>query len=357
MVAEPRSWLVGDSGASVARAAHGGGSEGSPFGRDQLVEVQRSRLLAGAVQVVAERGVANVAVAEIVQRAGVSRRTFYDLFADRDECLAAAFEDALAILSARVLPVVCEQRSWLAQVRAGVDALLCFLDEEPQVGRLLVCDSLAGSGGLVELRAHVLAQLVEFVNEGCREASRAAEVPVMQAEGTVGGVLAILQNLYASEDTVRFTELAPSLVSMIVMPYLGRVVARRELGRPAPSSLTPGSAHALTLPASSFKDAGMRLTYRTMRVLLAIGEHPGASNREIGELAEIGDQGQISKLLRRLNRADLVLNEGLAPGQGAPNVWRLTATGRRLTDGVSANTASVSPLRQRRGKHNPRREK
>ena len=47
----------------------------------------------------------------------------------------------------------------------------------------------------------------------------------------------------------------------------------------------------------------MRLTYRTVRVLMATAEHPGASNRLIADTPEITDQGQISKLLGRLQRA------------------------------------------------------
>ena len=52
----------------------------------------------------------------------------------------------------------------------------------------------------------------------------------------------------------------------------------------------------------------MRLTYRTVRVLLAIAQHPGASNRQIGEDAGVHDQGQISKLLTRLHKLGLVDN-------------------------------------------------
>ena len=357
MVAEASSPVIGDGGVPVSRGARRDQIGGSSFRRDQLVEVQRSRILAGAVQAVSERGASNIAIAEIVQRAGVSRRTFYDLFADRDDCLAATFEDVLGVAEASVLAATQDQDGWLARLRAGVNAFMFFLDEQPQLGRFLVCDSLTGGRVLAEWRAGVVARLVAFVDEGRDQTAQAAQVPSMQANGSVGGVLAILQNLLASEEPVSFIELAPSLVAMIVTPYLGRTVARRELERPAPPTQISTTPSTRSMSPVALKDVGMRLTYRTMRVLLAIAEHPGASNRQIGELAEIGDQGQISKLLRRLQRADLVLNDGLAPGQGAPNVWRLTATGRRLTDGVGAGAVSVSPLRQSRGKHNPRREK
>jgi DNA-binding IclR family transcriptional regulator len=73
----------------------------------------------------------------------------------------------------------------------------------------------------------------------------------------------------------------------------------------------------------------MRLTYRTLRALNAIADHPGASNRAIGQAAEAYDQGQISKLLSRLEKLGLVQNTaggGHRP-TGEPNAWRLTSRG------------------------------
>ena len=61
----------------------------------------------------------------------------------------------------------------------------------------------------------------------------------------------------------------------------------------------------------------MRLTYRTVRVLMVIASHPGASNREIAEGSGIVDQGQISKLMNRLARLNLVENRGDGQEKGA----------------------------------------
>jgi DNA-binding MarR family transcriptional regulator len=71
----------------------------------------------------------------------------------------------------------------------------------------------------------------------------------------------------------------------------------------------------------------MRLTYRTVRVLMVIAERPAASNRVIAEQSGITDQGQISKLLGRLARLQLVENKGDGQEKGAANAWHLTARG------------------------------
>lgn len=78
----------------------------------------------------------------------------------------------------------------------------------------------------------------------------------------------------------------------------------------------------------------MRLTYRTIRVLLAVAEQPGVSNRQVGDSAGIADQGQISKLLGRLQRLELISNTGLGPGTGAPNAWSLTGKGHQFADSI-----------------------
>ena len=74
----------------------------------------------------------------------------------------------------------------------------------------------------------------------------------------------------------------------------------------------------------------MRTTYRTARVLSAIGSAPRSSNREIAAASGILDEGQASKLLGRLERRGMITNVGLGAGFGEPNAWLLTARGRHL---------------------------
>jgi DNA-binding MarR family transcriptional regulator len=74
----------------------------------------------------------------------------------------------------------------------------------------------------------------------------------------------------------------------------------------------------------------MRLTYRTLVVLSAIATHPHASNRKIAETAGVHDQGQISKLLARLEKLGLIHNSGNGQAHGEPNAWTLTARGHEI---------------------------
>jgi DNA-binding MarR family transcriptional regulator len=75
----------------------------------------------------------------------------------------------------------------------------------------------------------------------------------------------------------------------------------------------------------------MRLTYRTARVLECVADTPGISNRAVAEHAGVSDQGQISKILARLERLDLLTNTGEGHAKGEANAWQLTPLGERVT--------------------------
>lgn len=79
----------------------------------------------------------------------------------------------------------------------------------------------------------------------------------------------------------------------------------------------------------------MRITYRTLQVLATIAATPGASNRQIADGAGVHDQGQISKLLTRLERLGLVHNTGAGQPQGAPNAWTLTPQGQQVEQALT----------------------
>ena len=86
----------------------------------------------------------------------------------------------------------------------------------------------------------------------------------------------------------------------------------------------------------------MRLTYRTALVLQCIAERPLASNRLVASSAGVADPGQISKLLRRLERLGLAVNTGGGHQSGEPNAWKLTALGYEVERRLSVANANTS---------------
>ncbi|MGC2372469.1 MAG: TetR/AcrR family transcriptional regulator [Solirubrobacteraceae bacterium] len=307
-------------------APDGLNAAGNGLGREQVAEIQRARIMAAMVEVASEHGAANVTVAHVVARSGVSRRTFYDLFDDCEDCFLAAFDQAIQRITAVVVPAYEESGTWRVRIRAALIALLEFLEDEPGMGRLLIVETLAAGPDALERRQSVLAQVLAVVDDG-RNAGRRGDGPSpLTGEGVVGGVLSVLHARLLKDNPGSLLELTGPLTSMIVLPYLGSSAAQKELQRPVPERHSPPH-HA---PADPLRGVGMRLTYRTVRVLTAIAEHPRSSNREIGIASGMQDQGQISKLLTRLHRLGLVHNTGAGPTKGAPNAWTLTPKGQDI---------------------------
>jgi AcrR family transcriptional regulator len=300
------------------------------------------------VDVVAERGAANVTVARVVARSGVSRRTFYELFSDREECFLAAFDDAIARIASEVVPAYEHPGPWRAKIRAALISLLEVLDDDPGMGRLVIVETLGAGPRALERRRRVLAQVVTIVDEGRREAKKGDGPPPLTAEGIVGGVFSLIHSrllegrggpLVAlpapSHGGPRMGELTGPLMSMIVLPYLGQAAARRELDRPVPKA----PVRPRPVNGDPLRELQMRLTYRTVRVPMAVGANPGSSNRAVGDGAGIKDQGQISKLLARLKRLGLIEHTGGEPARGGPNAWVLTERGREVHGAISEQTS------------------
>jgi AcrR family transcriptional regulator len=304
----------------------------------QIVEIQRSRLLAAAVAAVDELGYADTTVSDVTNRARVSRRTFYELFANREECLIAVLEDVVALIAEEVERAGVEGLAWCERVRAGLSAILGFLDREPALARVCVVQALRGGPEVLARREEILAGLAAVVDEGRAESARSGRCTPLTAEGVVGAAFAIVYARLLRGEPEPLTGLLGELMGMIVLPYRGAAAARRELERPV---ARPGVSSA-SAPAAAVGEAvrdplegvSMRLTYRTARVLEGVGECPGASNRMVAERAGIQDPGQVSKLLRRLESLGLLVNSGEGHAKGEPNAWGLTPRGQRVAQSI-----------------------
>jgi AcrR family transcriptional regulator len=282
--------------------------------------------------------VANVTVAHVVERAGVSRRTFYELFPDREECFLAALDEGIARTARYVLDAYDLDAGWVERIRTAFTALLQFFEAERGTGWLLVVGSLGAGAGALERRRHVLTQVIAAIDDGHAEKRASADPLPLTAEGIVGGVLSVLHARLLDPDGESLLELTGPLMSMIVLPYLGTSAAQRELKRPTPAPLGPRKQAA----ADPLRNVEMRLTYRTVRVLMSVAAHPGSSNREVGLASGIQDQGQISKLLTRLHKLGLIENGGAGQARGGPNAWMLTHKGQEIEQAVGGRAEGPS---------------
>jgi AcrR family transcriptional regulator len=303
----------------------------SEIGREQISDIQRARILAAMTAVAAEHGVGRASISRVVSRSGVSRRTFYELFEDREDCFLAAFEVAIQRIGDEVIVAFRRPGKWRERIRASLGALLDALEDDPAMGRLAIVEPLGAGPRALERRRRVLAEIARAVDEGRGEGKGGDGPPPLTAEGVVGGVFALIHSHLLDEAGRSTRELLNPLMSMIVLPYLGSGAARRELRQPLP----PAPNGERRVAVDPLRDLEMRLTYRTMRVLLAVGDRAGASNRVIADESGIRDQGQVSKLLARLEQLGLIENASDRRTRGEPNAWTLTERGADVRGAMS----------------------
>jgi hypothetical protein len=149
----------------------------------------------------------------------------------------ADFDAAVAEIAADVLPACRAADTWLERTRAGLSALLCALDRRPETAKTLVVDSIAWGPEVLERRGELLEALAEALAPAPAELARAGgrlgeaePLPETTAENLIGASLSWIHARLQGEGGP-LTDLEPSLMSMIVHPYLGSEAAQRELER------------------------------------------------------------------------------------------------------------------------------
>lgn len=155
---------------------------------DNLASEHRHRLLEGLAQAVAEKGYADVTIADIVREAGVSRRTLYEHFAGKPQALIALFEaashNALQVLRAAIDP----ERDWQAQVEQAMTAYLGCLAQNPVLLRTLFIDILGlGAPGLAA-RRRVNGEIARFMGSVINACQAAPVLDDDMAMAVVGGI-------------------------------------------------------------------------------------------------------------------------------------------------------------------------
>jgi len=262
-----------------------------------------------------------VSVAPSAERPGSSRASA------GEDSIADSFEQALQRAADQIVPAYHAQHRWTAAIRAGIEQLLIFLDENRSLATPLLLDSLRVGDQLLARRAQVLEHLTDAVHRGRQHARAPACLTRTNAQGAVGAVLFILHARLTTEPDAPLAPLVGELTGMVILPYQGPVAATRQIRRATPKAALRG-AHADVLAKID-----VRITHRTVRVLRALAEQddgrgPGLSNRQIADRAGITDQGQASKLLARLARHGLIVNARRgAHRTGQANAWRLTVKG------------------------------
>ena len=202
---------------------------------DLVRAVQRERLLMAALRAAAELGYRGMNVQDVIDRAGVSRPTFYEHFANKDDCFVAAFDAGATRLRARV-----EQESalggdvWRDRLRRGIAALLEFARAEPDTARTVIVEARAADTATVMHRVALLDSFTACIDAEVHEYLAAADDHTpLTAAGVVGGVESLLYSRIARGDAGDLGALLPTLMYFAVLPYEGHEAANEELAATA----------------------------------------------------------------------------------------------------------------------------
>ena len=207
------------------------GRHGLP--REFVAHNQRERLIAGLAEAVAEHGYSGTTIAHITRNAAVSRRTFYEHFANKDECFVAAYEVVMGQLHDRIAEGFEEAEDWPHAIEAGIAAMLRFLAAEPALARLAMVESMVAGPVVVERYDAAIQSFVPYFRVGRED--RAPEVleglSPSAEEALVGGMISLISRRILAGKTAELQALLPDLVEFTLTPYLGSAEAAKMAKR------------------------------------------------------------------------------------------------------------------------------
>jgi AcrR family transcriptional regulator len=193
-----------------------GGPHGIP--RAVVHEVQRGRLLDALAEVISEEGYLNTTVHKILKRAGISRRTFYEIFDDKEDCFLIAYQEAADHVIVLVQRACRLGGTPEIRIENSLRAMLEFAEREPNVARMCIVEVMAAGEKARERRAKTMEQLTELVAGVLEERSGSRAEALLRARVLVGGVHEMIYDSLARGEVEGVSELAGEVVASHLSP-------------------------------------------------------------------------------------------------------------------------------------------
>jgi len=203
------------------------GRHGLP--RRFIVHNQRERMLLAVAEAVAEQGFVTTTVADIIARARLSRRTFYEHFADKEECFLAAYDTVVEQLLAAVGQAYEQAEGWPQKVHDGLETFVAYLAAEPAFARMCIVEVVAAGPEARGRRDAAMRVFVDFLEPGRAEAPRGIVVPALAADIVVGGIYEIIYSRLQRNAADELVEMLPELLYSALVPYIGHRAAERAV--------------------------------------------------------------------------------------------------------------------------------
>jgi len=184
------------------------------------------------VEVVAELGYPETRVVDVIKRAGVSRKTFYELFDDREDCFLAAYDMALGELY-RGTERAYESAPgpWVERIRIALEAFLRMMAAEPEKAKFCIVDALAAGPRALARRDAAIRQFTGIIDAGRSESDR--DLPAITALSIAGGINELIYSELLKGAGPELPQRLPEIIYWLTQPFLGTDAAEVQRQRAA----------------------------------------------------------------------------------------------------------------------------
>ena len=183
------------------------------------------------LQAASQSGYAAMRIEDVIAIAGVSRRTFYDHFSNKEEAFLAAYELVLEQLLSGVTSAFASGESWTSRVRRGLAAFLNLLASEPVLAQVCVVEALAAGPRALARRTEAMEAFQALLQPPKGDALATSTAPPVAVEAIVGGIYEVIYSRVTSNRTEELPSLLPSLLHSALLPFVGAEVAEAEYER------------------------------------------------------------------------------------------------------------------------------
>jgi len=195
------------------------GRHGIP--RREIEANQHARLLAGVMAVAARIGVQHMRIADVIATAGVSRRTFYEHFTNKDQAFLAAYDAVIDALMDRVAAAFERGRTWPERVTLGLEAFLDHLAEGPDAAHVCIVDVLAAGPEAFEHRERAMRRYRPFIVPAAVDVPRDLPISELTVETVIGGLYEVVYSRVADGRAAELPALLPQLLHASLLPFVG----------------------------------------------------------------------------------------------------------------------------------------
>jgi len=184
-------------------------------------------MLLATAELVAERGYQKTTIELIAKTARVALVTFYEHFANKEECFLAAFDESVAAAAEVFTELIDSEQPWVDQISTGLEVFLEMVAAEQARAKLCIVESQAASAAALARYHAMLESIAPKLREGRELNPRSERLPDGLEVAIAGGVMWLIHQRLTTDRVDDLKGLLPEMLQVTLMPYVGEAEAAR----------------------------------------------------------------------------------------------------------------------------------